>query len=335
MAEVEASEEEDEEREGERNMEAQESNIQEEMEVTTEGDGLRKSSLERRGLAQEHQGHAKPHTPGSVMKAGIGTLLNIDESSHLQHGTLRIRPPINIGCLLDPLDEEEKGEKQVLGIGLSEEVSLGSFAAFVSAHLGYSSVAIETARRIYTVIDEAGNKGVAMEILRMRITEKEEGRDFGNILQDLINFDLIFRVGTAFTLYVSASHKSSWYFKLDNEEIPIRPWIQREEQESSILPQFQDGVLSYIITHSGVTMAALLDHFKGVLQRVSLEDILEDLLIGNCIKKYTLVQTTTTSSSPFSKLSSSIIRSCHDDDSSVSICFEAILSAEVLWAKQK
>uniref|UniRef100_A0A1X7ST32 Uncharacterized protein n=1 Tax=Amphimedon queenslandica TaxID=400682 RepID=A0A1X7ST32_AMPQE len=81
--------------------------------------------------------------------------------------------------------------------------------------------------------------------------------------------------------------------------------------------------------------AALLDHFKGVLQRVSLEDILENLSIGNCIKKYTLVQTTTTSSSPFSKLSSSIIRSCRDDDLSVSICFEAILSAEVLWAKQK
>ncbi|XP_019849713.1 PREDICTED: general transcription factor 3C polypeptide 1-like isoform X1 [Amphimedon queenslandica] len=338
MAEVEAGEEEDEEREGERNMEAQESNIQEEMEVTTEGESLRKSSLERRGLAQEHQGHAKPHTSGPMMKAGIGTLLNIDESSHLQHGMLHIRPPVNIGCLLDPLDEEEKGEKEVLGVGLSEEVSFESFAAFASTHLGYSSVAIETARQIYTIIDGAGNKGVAMETLRKRTTEqeREEGRDFVKILQDLINFDLIFRVGTAFTLYVSTSHKTSWYFKLDNEEIPIRPWIQKEEQESSILPQFQDGVLSYIITHPGVTMVALLDHFKGVLQRVSLEDILENLLIGNCIKKYTLVQTpTTTSSSPFSKLSSSIIRSCHDDDLSVSICFEAILSAEVLWAKQK
>lgn len=191
MAEVEAGEEEEEEREGERNMETQESNVQEEMEVTSEGDSLRRTSLEQRELGQEHEGHAKRHTPGSVSKAGISTLLNIDESSDLQHGTLCISPPINIGCLLDPLYEEEKGEKQILGVGLSEEVSLESFAGFASVHLGYSSVAIETAKQIYTVIDGAGSRGVAMETLKTRITEKEEGRDFVNILQDLINFDLV------------------------------------------------------------------------------------------------------------------------------------------------
>ena len=193
MAEVEAGEkdEEEEEREGEGegNMETQESIIQEDMEVTNEGDSLRQSGSERRE-GQECEG-SKSHTPGSVIRAGIGTLLNIDESSDLQHGTLRIRPPINIGCLLDPLDEEKKGEKQILGVSLSEDVSFESFVAFASA-LCYSSVAVETAKQIYAVVDGAGSKGVSMETLKTRITEQQrEGRDLVNILQDLINFDLV------------------------------------------------------------------------------------------------------------------------------------------------
>ena len=195
MAEVEAGEEEEEEEEEETG-EKRDGRETEETAMETEGanrEGIEKPLGSGQALQEKSSSSSiKGRSAASVAKSGISTLLNIDESSHLQHGSLSIRPSVNIGRLLDPLEDEKQSSAGTATDTL--EVSIQSFVAFASSYLGYTPVAIETARQVYAVINDTGDKGVAMETLLERFTgsgNQEKKRNFESILQDLMNFDLV------------------------------------------------------------------------------------------------------------------------------------------------
>ena len=127
----------------------------------------------------------------SSYKSGLGTLLDIDhETAELQHGSIVIRPPVNIGCLLDPLDDETPP----LLCDLTEQIAtvsitLDEFLIIASSSLNYSPVAMTTAKHVYKIVNEAGTAGVTMATLSTLVECDTPLLD--TVLQDLINFNLV------------------------------------------------------------------------------------------------------------------------------------------------
>ena len=155
-------------------------------------------------LRQEGEGTAEEATPKTgvtneaipVVKCGISTMLQVDECSQLQHGSVDIGPSLNIGRFLDPLQgppSEPSGNN-----GRAEEPSVHvSFDEFVSLAqtLSYEKCDLELARRIYEAVESSGRDGISEETLSKTLVGGAcvpRGKmTISDIIQDLLNFEMV------------------------------------------------------------------------------------------------------------------------------------------------
>ena len=134
----------------------------------------------------------------SQARSGVSTLLQIDEMAELQHGTTVLRPSINIGTLLEPL-EEENIEIHSVNESISEHtdtpivIEFDEFISFAEV-LGYSSSDLSISKQIYSVINEADKSGITMATLMNTVYKDihiDTQMSVKDIVQDLINFGLV------------------------------------------------------------------------------------------------------------------------------------------------
>jgi hypothetical protein len=265
-------------------------------------------------------------------KSGLRVILDIDhEAAHLQHCNLVIQhSAINIGRLLDPLDEEPPVNVEIPQTPSIAPLTFDTFANISSSSLGYSPVTMATAQQVFCLIENASTAGVTMETLTDELKCPKEL--LSSILHDLVNFNLIVVCSSTTPIYVSHTHYRHWCIDGDNGSmICVRPWIVPEDP---IVREYQQGVLTHIMRNPGITLFQLLHYFDLVLQRVDLDIILQNLIAAGCIKRYTLRLTMPIRRSLFDPPTSSVITSCRDDDPPEFVYYEATINAECSWAEQ-
>ena len=204
---------------------------------------------------------------------GIGTLFDIDENAHLQYGTVTIRPSINIGPLLEPLESDENvtstHETTTITAVLPSHMTLESFVTICESKLNYSSSSVAAVKQIYDIIDKAGENGVAMATLEREMLDNDLLHD---IVQDLINFELVslllnvrlictqvYSVGTTTPIFVSHTHSQLWCMDVNEEKFVLHPWVNpgSVELNTDMTTRLQHGVLMYIISHPGTSLVGV------------------------------------------------------------------------------
>lgn len=157
---------------------------------------------------EEHDSDSDEDMEGEEMHAGRGnsghtgmnTLLHFDESTPMQHGAILIRPTMNIGVLLDPLDEEEQEEEGLhqqqddtiapkdLGHAPEKDGPLDWFLSVGCKHFSYTPVETELARRVYAAVDDASTAGITMLTLQ---TTCEGHHSLEKVVGNLVNLELV------------------------------------------------------------------------------------------------------------------------------------------------
>lgn len=197
-------------------------------------------------------------------------MFDIDENAHLQYGTVTIRPSINIGPLLEPLESDENmtSTHETTPITASH-MTLESFVTICESKLNYSSSSVAAVKQIYAIIDKAGENGVAMAILEREMSDNDLLHD---IIQDLINFELVslllnvrlictqvYSVGTTTPIFVSHTHSQLWCMDVNEEKFVLHPWVNpgSVELNTDMTARLQHGVLMYIISHPGTSLVGV------------------------------------------------------------------------------
>lgn len=166
---------------------------------------------------------ASKSAPSGTQGTGVSTFLEIDEHSELKHGLVTVVPCMNIGLLLDPLDEEcassDPLEKlQTFSDSMEEDraipdpieedsdplksqqdpslhhtrVSLDEVLNLCQNVLRYTSDDLVVMESIYRHIDGGGNVGVTMETIEANVPMLQGStKSVGDIVQDLINFEQV------------------------------------------------------------------------------------------------------------------------------------------------
>lgn len=211
-------------------------------------------------------------------KAGIASLLQIDESYVLQHGTITLTYP-NTTTGMDPLQENTsiniQEDMSLLAPSTISVTSFDSFLNYATSSLNYSPIAIATTLHLYSVIDSSQREGVTMAKITNTCNE-----DCSTIIQDLLNFKLVsscnmyciyvtlfnlkvYKVGTTIPLFVSHTHHHKWFYDVNGEELSMcHPWMQQEGEGSIIINELSRGVLMYIIARPGITMVRVSVYLK-------------------------------------------------------------------------
>ena len=131
--------------------------------------------------------------PVSRYVCGMSKILQTDELSEIQAGSVDFRPSMNIGQLLDPAeDQHENPETSDANNETTPKISIEEFSTLVKKNLGYSTPDLELARKIYCLIKDAGKYGITMESVKLGVaTEKTGTMTVDDIIQDLLNIQLV------------------------------------------------------------------------------------------------------------------------------------------------
>ena len=141
------------------------------------------------------------HPSSRVAGTGLSTLLQVDETAVLRHGSVVIELGLNCAKLLDPLPEEGteamkarwhrfKNDSDTVG----EPLSLEAYLSICETHLRFSEADVEFARMLYEVVDGSGERGVPMAKLRSSLILSSYGHHMFGLedhIQSLLNFQMV------------------------------------------------------------------------------------------------------------------------------------------------
>ena len=121
--------------------------------------------------------------------SSISVLLNIDEISPLQHGSLVMVPGANIGSLLDPLEPVSMQEQCSTDEDSSYAamISFDEFLVIAKERLGYSVSDCEVAKELRRLVEE----GVKNENKLYGVTIDGQQKSTEAVIKDLVNFELV------------------------------------------------------------------------------------------------------------------------------------------------
>ena len=140
---------------------------------------------------EEETGEPTPtreETP--TARAGISTVLQVDEYADLQHGSVDFSPSFNIGKVLGPITEP--GVVSLSGNDhFSVVMSLEQFCGLANT-IGYEECDLVLAKNMYSLIQEAGKIGITEEDISTVLAASVTGNlTINDIIQDLLNFGIV------------------------------------------------------------------------------------------------------------------------------------------------
>ena len=145
--------------------------------------------VESGGVARDQVSAPRTQAAGS---SSISILLNIDEVSPLQHGSLVITPGANIGSLLDPSERVSLPEQCSADDedSLLVAVSFDEFLVIARERLGYSTSDCELAKELKRLV-EGGKEGVrdVSELCCVSVDGQQKSTEA--VIQDLVNFEQV------------------------------------------------------------------------------------------------------------------------------------------------
>ncbi len=131
-----------------------------------------------------------------VARSGVSSILQVDEFSDLQHGSIDLRPSLNIGKTLDPvLSEQSPLPLYEHTNSLSVVLSMEQFINNIANTIGYEVYDLQLARKVYSLIETSGKEGLTGEkIVTMMANSETRNMAIVDIIQDLLNFGIVWHL---------------------------------------------------------------------------------------------------------------------------------------------